>query len=93
MHKQATKTHKHTTNNRTDFGLYDDLAKIKKSLTHVTRGVRTKSNGLLAHTYDDFIDKSTALQENVETYITAKPFKAVGTAAIVGLIIGLLLRK
>ncbi len=92
MQKQATRHHK-TTNTRGNFDLYDDIARIKKSLSNVTRDVKGKANGLLSNSYDELVDKSTALQETIESHIVAKPFKAVGAAAVVGLLVGLLIRK
>jgi ElaB/YqjD/DUF883 family membrane-anchored ribosome-binding protein len=76
-----------------DYDLYDDLEKIKAAIADATRDVKGKTNQLIAQSIDNVKEKSTDLQENLGHYVEKKPFKSLGIAVFIGLVVGYLLHK
>jgi ElaB/YqjD/DUF883 family membrane-anchored ribosome-binding protein len=79
--------------NRSDFDLYGDLAKIKAALADATYDVKGRASEILADSFEDVKAKSSLIQENVGAYVTERPIKSIGIAALAGLLVGYLLNK
>lgn len=73
--------------------LYDDVEKIKRALNLTAIDLRDKTSEAVLQSIDDVKDKTEQLQNNVADYISEHPFKSLGAAFLVGIGIGLLLRK
>lgn len=88
MHKTQ---HRNRHNNHYD--LSGDLTKIKALLAETTRDFKGRAGEVFANSLDNAKEKSVAMQETAENYITKRPFKSIGIALLSGLIIGVLLNR
>ncbi|HSW68920.1 MAG TPA: hypothetical protein VLI69_02010 [Gammaproteobacteria bacterium] len=91
MYKTTARHHKKA--HHSDYDIYGDLAKIKDALAGATSGMKGRAGEMLSQSFDDMREKSAALQENVGTYVSEKPFKSIGAALLAGLFIGYFLHK
>lgn len=77
-----------------DFQRVKDKAReTRQALSQTAYDVKDKANELLTQSLKDVKTKSTDLQENVVTYVTANPVKSIGIALLTGVVAALLLRK
>jgi ElaB/YqjD/DUF883 family membrane-anchored ribosome-binding protein len=77
-----------------DFQRVKDKAReTRQALSQTAFDVKDKANELLAQSLKDVKTKSTDIQENIVTYVTANPVKAIGLALLAGVIASQLLRK
>jgi len=88
MHKLTVKNNAHS-----EYDLYNDLQNIKAALKEASKDVRGKANELLSESYDELEETSAALKDNAQDYISKKPFKSIGVAAIAGFILGYFTHK
>lgn len=73
--------------------LFDDLEQIRESLATITDDVKTKAAEMLARSLGKAKDKSAHMKEEVDEYVSDRPYKAMGIAVLAGLVIGYLLHK
>ena len=80
--------------------LYDDLRRVKEkeletqeALSQVAFDARDRATDIIQDTFSDILDKSNDIQDNVVTYVKANPVKAIGFAALAGLILAHLFNK
>jgi ElaB/YqjD/DUF883 family membrane-anchored ribosome-binding protein len=73
--------------------LFDDLEQIKDSLAAITADVKTKTAEMLARSVESAKGKSAEIQENVDAYVTDRPYKFMGMAILTGIVLGYLLHK
>lgn len=78
---------------RSDYDLHADYQNIKTALADATQDVKGRAGEILHHSLKSVKGKSADLKDNVETYITKKPFQSIGIAVATGFILGFLLRK
>ena len=99
MHKTPTrsKSRVHHRNghqrNAHIFDLYNKLERAKSSLADISETVTDKAHNMLTHSLDAAKNQTTHVKKNVNRFVTKKPYKAMGIAAITGLCIGLLIRN
>ncbi|MEO8400345.1 MAG: hypothetical protein ABI597_00940 [Gammaproteobacteria bacterium] len=97
MHKTPTRSksrvhHQHR-NKHNIFDLYNKLERAKSSLAEISDTVTDKAHSLLTHSLDAAKNQTTHVKKNVNRFVTKKPYKAAGIAAITGLCLGLLIRN
>jgi hypothetical protein len=68
--------------------IYADLTKIKKVLAHASRGVKNRTNEVIAEQLYDVRDKTLGIQDDLVGYVTDQPVKALGFAVVTGFILG-----
>jgi len=90
---KTTARHSKRSTNHSDYDVYGDLAKIKNALADATQGVKGRAGEMWAKSFDDVKEKSAAIQENVSTYVSDKPFKTIGFSLLAGVFIGYFLHK
>jgi ElaB/YqjD/DUF883 family membrane-anchored ribosome-binding protein len=73
--------------------LFEDLEQIKDSLAAITADVKTKTAEMLARSVESAKGKSAEIQENVDAYVTDRPYKFMGMAILTGIVLGYLLHK
>jgi ElaB/YqjD/DUF883 family membrane-anchored ribosome-binding protein len=72
--------------------LYEDLDHIKASLAAITKDVRSKAAEMLSNSIENAKDKTYEVSDDVEEYIGSRPYQTIGTALLVGVVLGFLLR-
>lgn len=90
MYKNANKN-KHS--HHSEFDLSNDLENIKSALANASWDVRGKAGEVFSQSIGNIKEKSTDIKDEVETYVTKKPFRAIGFALATGLVLGYFLRK
>lgn len=83
------KKHRHITNK----DLYKDIEKIKAALFEASDNVKAKADELIADSLDTMKSKSNELQDDVAQYAAEQPFKALGVALLIGIVIGYSMHK
>ncbi len=78
---------------RNGHALSNDWLKIKNVFSDTASDVRDKAGVMLSHSVDGIKKKSVKVQQRVETYTAKKPLKTIGIALLVGMAVGLLLRR
>jgi ElaB/YqjD/DUF883 family membrane-anchored ribosome-binding protein len=73
--------------------LYGDLDHIKESLAALTKDVKSKAAGMFSDSFESAKDKGYEINDEVEDYISERPYQTVGTALLIGLVLGFLLRS
>lgn len=79
---------KHHTRHKNDFDLYGDIARLKEVLAETTQDLKGKASDMIFNSFDEAKEKSAAVQDQMTTYISKKPLKAVGMAVLAGFIFG-----
>jgi len=86
--------YKNTTKKRhQEYDLYDDVEKIKDVLRETAYDVRGKAQEVLSQSYDEMKSRKDHFQEGVAEYTAEKPFKSLGIALFVGVILGYFIHK
>lgn len=88
--------HKSTRNGRRHHSEYDlstDYQNIKEALAEASADVRGRMGEIFTNSIHNAKTKSSDMQDAIETYVTKKPFKAIGIAMASGLLLGLILRR
>lgn len=80
---------KHTNNH----DLYEDLEKIKAALRVASEDVKFKAGDILAQSLEDAEDRADAIKSSVCNYIEEKPLKSLGIAALLGVVVGMYIKK
>jgi ElaB/YqjD/DUF883 family membrane-anchored ribosome-binding protein len=91
MYKTTVRSTKRA--NHGDHAIHDDLAKIKHALFQATTGLRGRASEALSQSIDDVKERSAAMQENLGLAVAKKPFKSVGAALGIGVLIGYFMHK
>ncbi len=78
---------------RNQHDLYDDVEKIKASLLEATQDMKDKAAEVLTDSYEGMKKQTTGVKDNVANYTAGKPFKSLGIALLIGIAVGLWLRK
>lgn len=91
MQKHHTTLKSRARNSKID--LYNDIDKIKKALATITHDVKTKTASMVGESIENARDRSYDLQDNVDDYLSERPFKSIGVAMIAGAVIGYLLHS
>jgi ElaB/YqjD/DUF883 family membrane-anchored ribosome-binding protein len=73
--------------------LNEDLAKIKGALSDATSHMKNKAGEVLNQSCEDVKKKSVDLKDNLSDFVKEKPLQAIGYAALIGLVAGVILRK
>jgi ElaB/YqjD/DUF883 family membrane-anchored ribosome-binding protein len=89
MHKTAIRQRK----NNSNYDLQDDLERIKAAILDATFDAKSRTNELLAQSWDDLKEKSMDVRENVTNFASKKPYKTAGIALLTGLLIGYFIHK
>jgi ElaB/YqjD/DUF883 family membrane-anchored ribosome-binding protein len=91
MHKASTRHNKRV--HHSDYDLHGDIAKIKAALAEATMDAGGRAREVISQSLEDMRERSAAVQENVSTYVTEKPFKTIGASLLAGWLLGFLMRK
>ena len=91
MNKSTEKHRHHRSRNEYDF--YGDLDNIKDAVFDATQHARGRATDFIADSMQDMKSKSTDFKDNLENYITEKPFKSIGIALLTGMVFGFLWRR
>jgi ElaB/YqjD/DUF883 family membrane-anchored ribosome-binding protein len=91
MYKTAARKHKR--GNHQEFDLYGDLEKIKSALYDTTHDIKGKAKSMITDSYEDVKERSLDVHDKVVSYVTHKPLKALGWAALAGILTGLWVRR
>lgn len=83
--------HKHS--RQSAYDLQEDLNNIKAALAEATYDVRGRAGEIFSDSVNNMRDRSVDFKENVEDYVSHKPYKALGIAMAAGLVLGFLMRK
>lgn len=77
------------------YNLNGDINRIKSAVGIATKHAKGNATKAIYDQYDNLIDKSNDMQDQVINYTRKQPFKSLGIAALVGFILGwfFLLRK
>lgn len=86
-----TTNNKHTRHN--DFDIHGDLARVKAALADAVSDVKGKATQFFSDSIENAEDKRDEIRHTVKSYVTKKPFKAMGFAMLAGIAIGYILRK
>ncbi len=78
-------------NNRNS--LKQDLSKVKDAISLTAQDVRAQAKDSFDTAKENFVDRTTDMQDSVADYIGDKPFKAMGIAVLSGLILGYAMRR
>lgn len=73
--------------------LHDDLEKLKSLLSDTTADLRGRARHIVNDSYDRLRDKGGEAVEGFSEYVAKKPFKTVGSAVLVGFLLGFLFRR
>jgi ElaB/YqjD/DUF883 family membrane-anchored ribosome-binding protein len=65
--------------------LYDDLDQIKASIAGITKDVKSKAAEMLSSSIENAKDKSYEINDEVEEYVSNRPYHVIGAALLVGL--------
>ncbi len=71
-----------------DNKMYHSLLNLKEALGETTDGVKSRAGELITELLEDFQEKSTDYQHELEEYIMDKPLKSMGLAIGFGILIG-----
>lgn len=97
MHKtparSKSRTHHHRNQHNNIFDLYNKLEQAKSSLAEISETVTDKAHNILTHSLDAAKNQTKHVKKNVNRFVTKKPYKAMGIAAITGLCLGFLIRN
>lgn len=73
--------------------IIDKLIETKDTIADAASDVKGVARETLKQSVDNFKDKSLDARDNVENFIQERPFKTVGAALIIGLVMGYLFHK
>jgi len=88
-----TTARKYKRGNHKEFDLYGDLEKIKSALFDTTHDIKGKAKSVFFDSYEDVKEKSMDMQDKVVNYVNKKPLKALGWAALAGVLTALWIRR
>ncbi len=71
--------------------LYQDLDQIKASIAAITKDVKSKAKEMLSNSYENAKDRTSDVSDDVEEFISERPYQTIGTALLVGVVLGFLL--
>lgn len=91
--KNLRKKHHNGNSTKLKTNLQSDFKKLKVALNQATRHAKGNATKVLYDRYEDILDKSTDIEDNLITYTRRKPIKSLGLAVLAGLTIGFLFRK
>lgn len=77
---------KHTKKNQYD--LTGDMEKIRDAFADTAKDMRGKASEVFTQSIEDVRDKSVDIKDNMEAYITEKPFKSLILAMLSGMCLG-----
>lgn len=80
-------------NSHSKYNLYADLGHVKEAVFDATEHAKRRASKLIAQSVKDAKIKTNDIKDHIEDYVTEKPFKALGIAALTGLLLGYLLRR
>ena len=73
--------------------LYEDIEKIKAAILNSTEETRIKASEMLTHTVEDVKKQSHQVKEKIIDHTTEKPLQSLGIALLIGIAIGIFVRK
>lgn len=88
MYKTNGKKH-HTSH----FDLSSDLEKIKDVLAKTAKDVKGKTTEVFTQSVEDVKDKSCDIKDNMETYLSERPFKTLILGMLSGAFLGAFMRR
>lgn len=71
--------------------LFNDVQHIKDSLATITNHIKKKTSAKLSDSFDHAKEKAAHLEDDVDTYLSDRPYKSIGAALVVGVLLGFLL--
>jgi len=83
MYKTTSKKHR---NNHYD--LSGDIERIKDAFADTAKDVRGKASEVFSQSIKDVRVKSTDMKDNMETYLSERPFKTLLVSMLSGILIG-----
>ncbi len=86
MHKTLSRSHKHS--NHSNYDLHGDIEKIKAALFETTMDAKGRAKEIIDQSLENVREKSETVQQNIGSYVSEKPFKAIGLSLLVGWLIG-----
>ena len=78
---------------KSEYDLYGDIAKIKALLAETTSDAKGRAAELIQQSLENARDRSDALQDQVNGYVSEKPIKSITLAMLAGLVIGYIIKK
>jgi len=91
MYKTPARHNKNS--NKSEYDLYGDIEKIKAAIAEASYDAKGRAKEVFTQSLDEMKGKSAAVQENIETYVSDKPFKTIGFALLAGWFLGYLMHK
>jgi ElaB/YqjD/DUF883 family membrane-anchored ribosome-binding protein len=76
-----------------DYDISADVEKIKAALYEATQDVRGKAGEILSDSIDEVKEQSLKVKNQVVDYTATRPFKSLGFAFLVGMIVGYFFHK
>jgi ElaB/YqjD/DUF883 family membrane-anchored ribosome-binding protein len=73
---------------KTQHDLYHDLLNIKSALSNTADGVKGRAEDMVSDLLEDLQNRTSGLQDEVETYVAEKPLQTLGIAVLFGIFIG-----
>ena len=67
----------------------EELKKLKKSLSSQVKAIKGQFSSL----QEEAVEKTKEVIKNTDTLVQENPYKAIGTAAVIGLLLGVLISK
>ena len=86
-----TRSRRHTSH--TDYDLHGDVAKIKQAISKAAEDFKGRTGEILSESVDGIKEQSTFVKDSVANYTSERPFKSLGIAVLVGLTLGILIRR
>ena len=80
-------------NRHSAYDLQADLDNIKEALTTASYDVKGRAGEIFNHSLQNVRDASGDITDSVGEYISHKPFKSLGVAVLLGVVLGFTLRR
>lgn len=85
-----SKTKKYRSNN---YDLSSDIEKIKDAFAKTAQDVKGKTTEVFTQSFEDVKDKSSDIKDNMETYMSERPFKTLLVGMLSGAFLGAIMRR
>jgi ElaB/YqjD/DUF883 family membrane-anchored ribosome-binding protein len=72
-------------------GLISDLHNLRDSFAHLTGDMKKKTAKYVHHAADNVKKKGAHLHDEMDSYLTERPYKSIGVALLAGMVLGFLL--
>ena len=86
-------TLKNKHNHHTKYDLSDDVEKIKAALKETTNDLKGRAGEMFTDSVENVKDRTIETKDALADYTAKQPFRSLGIALAIGVVIGYLLKK